>query len=887
MNEKSQYVETILAKCTEMYVEINERKYEGDDYINENYSMQENNLMMIGVNEYELNNKNYDLNNCENNNDDNNNSTSILYNKKKNYYNLYDNENIKRKEGYDFLTNDVIINNDLNTKMEQFVDEMLEICIKTNTVKEALGVALDARRLDKVEYIILNAPNKIDILHHSIANDKYITTSKKFRIDFFKLIVNIYLALPEEELQNEYINVCECLFYINDYQTVVKILFKLLLSEQHLMVYQIAFDLVDLENNIFLKNLLKKAKKNEKSEKDEKDDENQDMEHDILKYVNKNNKWYDKIKKLILILTGKITTSLYIEFLHHNNHADLILLDSYKNVIDSRNSITHHGIVIAHALMQTGTTCDVFLRSNIDWLSKAMNYEKFSATASLGVVYKGHINESFILKITISPSGVYSEGGSLYALGLIHANYNTNDKKVRNFLLAQLKQNTNDEVLQHGCCLGLGLVTLGQNDKDYIYDELKAVMYSDSAVAGESAAYAIGLLKLGSGDEKCVDELLAYAHDTQHEKITRACSISLGFIMFQKEKEADLLIEELINDKDAIIRYGGMFTIALAYCGLSNYNKHIIKKLLHISVSDVSDDVRRAAVIALGFVLCNNPAQVPMFLNLLIKSYNPHVRYGAALALGIACAASANEDAIDMLMPLLTDTTDFVRQSAFIALGLIFQQSNEHVNTNFKKYKDEIVKILSAKHEDIIAKFGAIIGAGLLDICGRNAISTFFTRRTNVIRPQAAVGFCLFCQLWYWFPLIHMISLTFLPTCLIGLTEDLKVPQNFTVLSNCKSQTFDYPAFLSKEKTQEKKQTVTAVLSTTAKRKSLKLRKQKTENRLTKDKSTLDDNSSVDMKNPCRVVKMQEKYIEYLPNSRFKPVLPFRKSGFIMLVDTQ
>uniref|UniRef100_A0A8C9GL47 26S proteasome non-ATPase regulatory subunit 1 n=1 Tax=Piliocolobus tephrosceles TaxID=591936 RepID=A0A8C9GL47_9PRIM len=719
MNEKSQYVETILAKCTEMYVEINERKYEGDDYINENYSIQGNNLIVM------------------------------------------------------------------------------EICIKTNTVKEALGVALDARRLDKVEYIILNAPNKIDILHHSITNDKYITTSKKFRLDFFKLIVNIYLSLPEEELKNEYINICECLFYINDYQTVAQILFKLLHADQHLMVYQIAFDLTSstqleqehggepeynnvdgIVNETDIETLTSNLNLNEKDEKDEKD-EKEEKEHDILQYVNKNNKWYDKLKKLILILTGKITTSLYIEFLHHNNHADLILLDSYKNVIDSRNSITHHGIVIAHALMQTGTTCDVFLRSNIEWLSKAMNYEKFSATASLGVVYKAKE-----LKITISPSGVYSEGGSLYALGLIH--------------------NTNDEVLQHGCCLGLGLVTLGQNDKDYIYDELKAVMYSDSAVAGESAAYAIGLLKLGSGDEKCVDELLAYAHDTQHEKITRACSISLGFIMFQKEKEADLLIEELINDKDAIIRYGGMFTIALAYCGLSNYNKHIIKKLLHISVSDVSDDVRRAAVIALGFVLCNNPAHVPMFLNLLIKSYNPHVRYGAALALGIACAASANEDAIDMLMPLLTDTTDFVRQSAFIALGLIFQQSNEHVNTNFKKYKDEIVKILSAKHEDIIAKFGAIIGAGLLDICGRNAISTFFTRRTNVIRPQAAVGFCLFCQLWYWFPLIHMISLTFLPTCLIGLTEDLKVPQNFTVLSNCKSQTFDYPAFLSKEKTQEK-----------------------------------------------------------------------------------
>ncbi|ETB63041.1 hypothetical protein YYC_00639 [Plasmodium yoelii 17X] len=1099
INEKSQYIETMLAKCIEKYVEIREKNYEGVDSNNSaqnniiNYSNNENSFS----GSYTLNN-NYNnidsdykrgkgglnINNNIDNNDDNRNvyerhnySTKGVNanNIAKNNNNILigdnENDNDKIKDENNIFKDD--LNNDINKKMENFVDDMLEVCIKNNSIKEALGVALDARRLDKVEYIILNAPNKLEILQHSILNERHINTTKKFRKDFFKLLVKIYLSMSEEEIKYEYVNLCECLFYINDYKTVAEILLKLI-ENYHLMVYQISFDLVDLENINFLKNILKEIKeiiiknksyyygeenykhlnadlpkknnsgnnsgsnedasgqdapdqdnsegkdqteaindgtdptvltsvaanaddqendkkddkdgKNDKDDKDGKDgknDQNDQTEEkdkipeDVLIYVNEKHHLYEKIKKLIFILTGKITTSLYIEFLHRNNHADLILLDNYKNVIDSRSSITHHGIVIAHGLMQAGTTCDVFLRSNIEWLSKAVNWAKFSSTASLGVVYKGHVNQSFTvlsshlpyndisrqitnnINANISQNDVYSESGSLYALGLIHATYNTNYKKVRDFLLSQLKASNNNEVLQHGCCLGLGLVCLEQNDDEEIYDELKSVMYSDSAVSGESAAYAIGLLKMGSGDEKCVDELLAYAHDTQHEKITRACSISLGFVMFQKEREADNLIEELINDKDAIIRYGGMFTIALAYCGLSNYNKHIIKKLLHFSVSDVSDDVRRAAVIALGFVLCNTPAQVPMFLNLLVESYNPHVRYGAALALGIACASTGNEEAVNMLMPLLTDTTDFVRQSAFISLGLIFQQSNENISPNFKKFKDEIMKILSDKHEDIIAKFGATVGLGLLDICGRNAISTFFTRRANIIRPQSAVGFCLFCQLWYWFPLIHMISLTFLPTCLIGLTEDLKVPKNFTVLS-AKNQAFDYPSFLSKEKIQEKKETVTAILSTTDKRKTLKLKKQKNENKLSKEKNPQDDSSSVlsdgksmknleilstaatigqsshvshaesvegsangensndqqndatqfsglqrikksdkgkapslpptnntvDMKNPCRVIKTQEKYIEYPPNSRFKPIISIRKSGFIMLLDT-
>lgn len=57
-----------------------------------------------------------------------------------------------------------------------------------------------------------------------------------------------------------------------------------------------------------------------------------------------------------------------------------------------------------------------------------------------------------------------------------------------------------------------------------------------------------------------------------------------------------------------MVRYGGMFAIGLAYCGTSN--RSALRRLLHVAVSDVSSDVRRAAVMALGFVACNSPNQV-------------------------------------------------------------------------------------------------------------------------------------------------------------------------------------------------------------------------------------------------------------------------------------
>ncbi|XP_028089131.1 26S proteasome non-ATPase regulatory subunit 1 homolog A-like [Camellia sinensis] len=47
----------------------------------------------------------------------------------------------------------------------------------------------------------------------------------------------------------------------------------------------------------------------------------------------------------------------------------------------------------------------------------------------------------------------YSEGGALYALGLIHANHG---EGIKQFLRDSLCS-TNGEVIQHGACLGLGL----------------------------------------------------------------------------------------------------------------------------------------------------------------------------------------------------------------------------------------------------------------------------------------------------------------------------------------------------------------------------------------------------------------------------------------------
>lgn len=90
-----------------------------------------------------------------------------------------------------------------------------------------------------------------------------------------------------------------------------------------------------------------------------------------------------------------------------------------------------------------------------EWLSRATNWAKFSATAGLGVIHKGHLKQGRALMAPYLPQtgaagggSPYSEGGALYALGLIHANHG---EGIKQFLRESL-QNTGSEVLVLDFC---------------------------------------------------------------------------------------------------------------------------------------------------------------------------------------------------------------------------------------------------------------------------------------------------------------------------------------------------------------------------------------------------------------------------------------------------
>lgn len=187
-----------------------------------------------------------------------------------------------------------------------------------------------------------------------------------------------------------------------------------------------------------------------------------------------------------------------------------------------------------------------------------------NATASLGSIHKDNTSKAMELLKPYFPGNQANpqwstHSGSLFGLGLIHAG--DRDHEVNTFLLNAIRNPSynGNEILIHGACLGLGLVNLGscdgEEDNLSMYEDLKNILFMDSAATGEAAALAIGLTMMGSANQVVIDDLVTYAHETQHEKIIRSISLALALIVYGKEESADALIDQLCLDKDPILRY--------------------------------------------------------------------------------------------------------------------------------------------------------------------------------------------------------------------------------------------------------------------------------------------------------------------------------------------
>uniref|UniRef100_A0AAQ5Z1N9 26S proteasome non-ATPase regulatory subunit 1 n=1 Tax=Amphiprion ocellaris TaxID=80972 RepID=A0AAQ5Z1N9_AMPOC len=729
----------------------------------------------------------------------------------------------------------------IDPRLEGIVNKMFLRCLDDHKYKQAIGIALETRRLDMFEKTILESNDVSGLLAYSLKVCMSLMQNKKFRNEVLRVLVKLYMNLEKPD----FINVCQCLIFLDDPQAVSDILEKLVKEDNLLMAYQICFDLYESASQQFLSSVIQNLRtvgtpipavpgSTNTGTVPTPDKDSDAMETDDKagsspagKPAETKDEPKDQNAKMIKILSGEMAIELHLQFLIRNNNTDLMILKNTKDAV--RNSVCHTATVIANSFMHTGTTSDQFLRENLEWLARATNWAKFTATASLGVIHKGHEKEALQLMATYlpkdtSPGSAYQEGGGLYALGLIHANHGGD---IIDYLLSQLKNASND-IVRHGGALGLGLAALGTARQD-VYDLLKSNLYQDDAVTGEAAGLALGLVMLGSKSAQAIEDMVGYAQETQHEKILRGLAVGIALVMYGRMEEADALIESLCRDKDPILRRSGMYTVGMAYCGSGN-NK-AIRRLLHVA------------------------------------------------------------EAINLLEPMTNDPVNYVRQGALIASALIMIQQTEVTCPKVNQFRQLYAKVINDKHDDVMAKFGAILAQGILDAGGRN-VTISLQSRTGHTHMPSVVGLLVFTQFWFWFPLSHFLSLAFTPTAIIGLNKDLKMPK-VQYRSNCKPSTFAYPPALEVPKEKEKEKVSTAVLSITAKaKKKEKEKKEKEEEKMEVDeekekekKKEAEPNFQL-LENPARVMPAQLKVLNMPETCRYQPFKPLHTGGIIIMKDT-
>jgi 26S proteasome regulatory subunit N2 len=844
---------------------------------------------------------------------------------------------------------EIIQQRGLQKQLNGIIERLFEQCFAEKRYRQVIGIAVEARNLEVLRRVILRAAkdeqNGEELMEYVLEICMSVVQERGLRNEILKLILELLNDIPSPD----YFAIAKCVVYLDQHSMASDILKQLVEkgdSRSLAVAYQISFDLYDNSTQEFLRKVREELTALVPDETDENappsyaaatEDPNEQLQQELQDSAGTpatskpdvKPEVKEAVQSIKDILDGLKSIHLNIEFLNKSNRVDLTVLNKVKDSLEARNSIYHTAVTLCTGFMHAKTANDDFFRQNLEWLGKAVNWSKFTATAALGVIHQGNVNQvdrllnPYLPKRSAagapSSSSPYSQGGSLYAYGLVCANHKG---KAVDYIRSAFKDAT-EEVILHGGALGLGVAGMASGDES-LYDDLKNVLYTDSAINGEAVGLAMGLVMLGSGNTKQLEDMIQYARETQHDKIIRGLAIGMAMIMYGRQEGADVLINGLLGDADPHLRYGGILTIAMAYVGTGS-NK-AVRKLLHTAVSDVSDDVRRIAVLSLGFILFRKHTSVPRMVELLAESYNPHVRYGAAMALGIACAGTGLDEAIDLLEPMLKDPTDFVRQGALIALSMIMVQQNEAMNPKVSTIRKTMLKMISDRHEDAMCKFGDAMAMGIIDAGGRNCTISLQTQTGNLNLP-GIVGAVVFTQYWYWHPLAHFLSLSFTPTAVIGVDQKLDVPV-YKFHSNTRPSMFDYPPEQTTKVDEAPEKVKTAVLSTTAQAKRRQAKKAKDDKGDSMDVDTVtpvtpkveksedaaklegeeakdDENAKkeegekpekkkrpekekvgYEISNMSRVLPGQLKYLSF-PDKRWQPVKKPITGGVMVVLDTQ
>lgn len=185
-------------------------------------------------------------------------------------------------------------------------------------------------------------------------------------------------------------------------------------------------------------------------------------------------------------------------------------------------------------------------------------------------------------------------------------------------------------------------------------------------------------------------------------------------------------------------------------------------------------------------------------------------------------------------------------QGALIAMAMVLMQQSEARIPKVKAFRAKLASVVLDKHQSTMTKMGAIMASGIMEAGGRNVTITMQSR-AGFTKMSSVVGLAVWCQFWYWYPLMHFLPLAFTPTTHIGLNKDFKMPNNYEATCEAKPSHFAYPKKLEEKKEERKERVTTVTLSTTVKTRAREARKELSTRKEDADSTVAAGGSAVEM----------------------------------------
>ena len=240
-----------------------------------------------------------------------------------------------------------------DARMEGIVDRMFQKCFVEKQFKQALGIAIEARRMDMFIKSIEKAENREEMLNYAFRVVMNFQQNRNFRGELLRSLIDLY----KKASKPDYVQMVQNLIFLDDPEGVANILESLSQgsTEDVLMAYQIAFDLYESATQQFVNKVLNAVRKTapipsavmkqEEVKKEATESTEEKMDTDDAPKEETSTEIVEKkiddlsaeekvqqntIEKLTTILSGEKSIYCHLQFLIRNDKTDMLILKQTK-----------------------------------------------------------------------------------------------------------------------------------------------------------------------------------------------------------------------------------------------------------------------------------------------------------------------------------------------------------------------------------------------------------------------------------------------------------------------------------------------------------------------------------------------------------------------------